>query len=53
MSNKENSGPSPINDKRCMHEGCGKWGAFGFRTRYGYVHYCYDHRDEGEAQLNK
>lgn len=37
----------------CMHNGCKKWGAFGFTGHYGTEWFCRDHRDEGEEVLKK
>lgn len=28
----------------CMHEGCKKWGSFGFDMRFGIEWYCGEHR---------
>ena len=29
----------------CMHEGCKKWGGWGFNGRYGVEWFCFDHKD--------
>ncbi len=31
----------------CMHKGCKKWGAYGFKGRYGTERLCFEHNDDG------
>ena len=31
----------------CMHEGCKKWGSFGFNGRFGTEWFCFEHREDG------
>ncbi|MBB5091736.1 hypothetical protein HNQ68_002277 [Pseudochrobactrum saccharolyticum] len=31
----------------CMHEGCKKWGSWGFNGRYGVEWFCFEHKDDG------
>ena len=30
----------------CMHEGCKKWGSFGFNGRHGVEWFCFKHKDD-------
>ncbi len=32
----------------CMHKGCKKWGAYGFKGRYGTEWFCCKHKQDGE-----
>jgi len=47
------STPTGIYEHCCEHDGCSKWGGFGF-TRMKLETprwYCFEHRDEGERYL--
>lgn len=35
----------------CMAEGCKEWGTYGFKTRYGQLWFCYEHRQEGNDAM--
>ena len=32
----------------CMHKECKKWGAYGFKGRYGTEWFCCKHKQDGE-----
>lgn len=36
----------------CLHKDCKKWGAYGYKSRYGQHWFCFDHKAEGEQALN-
>jgi hypothetical protein len=38
-----------IDEHWCMHEGCRKWGSFGFDGRFGTTWFCGDHQHEGKV----
>lgn len=51
MSDERRPSPEPkphaaaeVDNHWCMHEGCRRWGSFGFVERYGTVWYCGEHR---------
>ena len=33
----------------CMHEGCKRWGSFGYDRRFGTHWFCGEHKGDGEA----
>lgn len=33
----------------CMHQGCRRWGSFGYDRRFGTVWFCGEHKDDGES----
>ncbi len=36
-------------DHWCEHQGCRRWGSFGFQSRYGTLWFCGDHRRDAEG----
>ena len=44
--------PGGVQAHRCEHDGCGKWGGFGFaRPRQTPHWFCFGHRGGGERYL--
>lgn len=41
--------PAGVVEHWCDHQGCKRWGAFGYSSRYGTAWFCGDHREDGEA----
>lgn len=39
-----------IDDHWCMHEGCKRWGSFGYDRRFGTHWFCGDHRSDNEVR---
>lgn len=35
----------------CLHPSCKAWGMYGFKTRYGQLWFCHEHKEEGEKEL--
>ncbi len=35
----------------CMHEGCKKWGSWGFNGRYGVEWFCFEHKEDGNKTV--
>lgn len=41
-----------VRDHRCEHDGCGKWGGWGFGKPKQTAHwFCFEHRSDGEKFL--
>jgi hypothetical protein len=35
----------------CDADGCKAWGTYGYKTKYGQLWFCYEHKQEGEDAL--
>ncbi|MBD0417492.1 hypothetical protein [Oryzicola mucosus] len=43
------STPAGLYEHYCEHDGCARWGSFGFARAKEAPHwFCFEHRDEGE-----
>ena len=32
----------------CLHPSCKAWGMYGFKSKYGLLWFCFEHKEEGE-----
>jgi len=52
---KSDSGVTATGGKRLEHwcdaDGCKTWGSYGYKTKYGQLWFCYEHRQQGEDAL--
>ncbi len=55
MSDSDNKEHRPKSGKLFTHycdaKGCEAWGTFGYKTAYGQLWFCRDHKQEGEDAL--
>lgn len=35
----------------CDADGCKAWGTYGYKTKYGQLWFCYEHKQQGEDAL--
>lgn len=43
--------PGKLFEHWCDAEGCKAWGSFGYKTKYGQLWFCREHKQQGEEAL--